>query len=91
MKTDKEREPRDIKERTFFFALNIVHLAQRLDEHSGVSRILGRQLLRSGTSIGANLEEAQEGQSHADFSSKYAIAIKEAREASHDLRLCRTS
>jgi len=61
MKTDKEREPRDIKERTFFFALNIVHLAQRLDEHSGVSRILGHQLLRSGTSIGANLEEAQAG------------------------------
>jgi four helix bundle protein len=82
-----EKEPRDIKERTFSFALDIVHLAQRLDECSGVSRVLGRQLLRSGTSIGANVEEAQAGQSHADFTSKYAIAPKEARETIYWLRL----
>jgi four helix bundle protein len=87
MADDKERGPRDIKERTFSFALDIVRLAQRLDEHSGVSRVLARQLLRSGTSIGANVEEAQAGQSRADFSSKYAIALKEARETVYRLRL----
>jgi four helix bundle protein len=88
---DKEKQPRDIKERTFSFALDIVHLAQRLDECSGVCRVLGRQLLRSGTSIGANVEEAQAGQSHADFSSKYAIALKEARETIYWLRLLKES
>jgi len=48
---------------------------------------LSRQLLRSGTSIGANVEEAQAGQSRADFISKYAIALKEARETVYWLRL----
>jgi four helix bundle protein len=84
---DKEKMPRDIKERTFSFALDIVRLAQRLDECPGVSRALGRQLLRSRTSIGANVEEAQAEQSRADFSSKYAIALKEARETVYWLRL----
>ena len=56
MADDKERGPRDIKERTFSFALDIVHMAQRLDECPGVSRALGRQLFRSGTSIGANVD-----------------------------------
>ncbi|MCH9054444.1 four helix bundle protein [Synechococcus sp. PCC 6716] len=41
---------------------------------------MGKQLIRSGTSIGVNLEEAQAGQSRADFISKNAIALKEARE-----------
>ena len=44
-------------------------------------------LLRSGTSIGANVEEAQAGQSRADFISKYSIALKEARETIYWLRL----
>ena len=87
MVADKEKVPRDIKERTFSFALDVVHLAQRLDERSGVSRALGRQLLRSGTSVGANVEEAQAGQSHADFSSKYAIALKETPETTYWLWL----
>ncbi len=46
-----------------------------------------KQLLRSGTSIGANVEEAQAGQSRADFLSKYNIALKEARETNYWLRL----
>ena len=44
-------------------------------------------MLRSGTSIGANVEEAQAGQSRADFLSKYSIALKEARETHYWLRL----
>jgi four helix bundle protein len=47
--------------------------------------------LRSGTSIGANIEEAQAGQSKADFVSKMTIALKEARETSYWLRLIRES
>jgi len=52
---------------------------------------LGRQLFRSGTSIGANVEEAQAGQSRADFISKYSIALKEARETIYWLRLLNAS
>ncbi len=78
---------RDLPERTFKFAARIVRLCQALDERPGVARTLGRQLLRSGTSIGANVEEGQGGQSRADFVSKYSIAAKEARETHYWLRL----
>ena len=56
-----------------------------------MSRTLAKQLLRAGTSVGANLEEAQGGQSKADFISKNAIALKEARETAYWLRLLVTS
>ncbi|MCK6469154.1 MAG: four helix bundle protein [Candidatus Brocadia sinica] len=83
--------PRDIKERTFEFALEVVRLCRKLNERPGVSRTLGKQLLRSGTSIGANIEEAQAGQSRADFINKYAIALKEARETIYWIRLLHES
>jgi four helix bundle protein len=82
-----EERKRDILERTFRFSVRIVKLCQVLDEQPGVGRTLSRQLLRSGTSIGANAEEAQAGQSRADFVSKYSIACKEARETHYWLRL----
>ena len=78
---------KDIRERTFDFAVRIVKLCQHLDEKPGVGRTLGKQLLRAGTSIGANIEEAQAGQSKPDFISKNAIALKEARETLYWLRL----
>ena len=84
---DSRAKYRDIKERTFEFAVEIVKGCRLLDEKPGVNRTLGRQLLRSGTSIGANVEEAQAGQSRADFISKYSIALKEARETIYWLRL----
>lgn len=79
--------PRDIKERTFIFGLNVIRLCHDLHRSPGPSRVLARQLLRSGTSVGANVEEAQAGQSKADFSCKMAIALKEARETIYWLRL----
>ena len=82
---------KDICDRTFNFAIRIVKLCQRLDAQAGVGRTLGRQLLRSGTSIGANIEEAQAGQSKADFINKCAIALKEARETLYWLRLLAAS
>ncbi len=78
---------RDLCERTFAFATRIVCLCCELDKRPGVSRTLCRQLLRSGTSIGANVEESQAGQSRADFVSKLCIACKEARETQYWLRL----
>ncbi|MFO7958837.1 MAG: four helix bundle protein [Candidatus Brocadiia bacterium] len=71
-RSDSSGPPRDICRRTFQFALDIVHLCRGLSEERGPARTLGRQLLRSGTSIGANVEEAQAGQSRADFVPGYA-------------------
>ena len=77
----------EIQERAFEFAIRIVKLCQYLDEKPGVKRTLSNQLLRSGTSVGANIEEAQAGQSRADFLSKMSIASKEARETLYWLKL----
>jgi four helix bundle protein len=77
----------DIPDRTFQFAQRIVKLCMTMDAKPGVSRTLANQLLRSGTSIGANVEEGQASQSEADFVSKYSIACKEARETCYWLRL----
>jgi four helix bundle protein len=77
----------DLTERSFNFACQIVSLCQQLDQSPGVSRTLSNQLLRSATSIGANIEEGQGSQSKADFISKYFIACKEARETHYWLRL----
>lgn len=81
----------DIVGRTFDFSVRIINLCQVLDEKPGVSRILAGQVLRSGTSIGANVEEAQASQSQADFTSKLSIACKEARETHYWLRLISTT
>jgi four helix bundle protein len=87
----KAPKPQDIVERTFQFALRIVKLCQHLDERPGVGRTISHQLLKAGTSIGANVEEARAGQSKADFTSKNSIALKEARETRYWLRLAAAS
>jgi len=81
------KKKRDLCERTFQFALIIVNLCQVLSKKPGVEQILAKQLLRSGTSVGANIEEGQAAQSKPDFVSKYSIARKEARETKYWLRL----
>jgi four helix bundle protein len=78
---------RDIQERAFSFACRVVKLYQFLTKQKGAAEVLGRQVLRSGTSVGANLEEAAAGQSKADFISKCNLALKEARETHYWLRL----
>jgi len=81
----------DIRDRTFQFAVRIVRLCQYLEKDTKVSRILINQLMDSGTSIGANLEEASAGQSSKDFVHKNNISLKEARETRYWLRLLPTS
>ena len=83
----KQSNPQNIQLRTFHFACRIIRLHQYLHTCGGTQRDLSRQVLRSGTSIGANLEEADAGQSRADFISKCGIALKEARETHFWLRL----
>jgi len=85
--SSKNDPPFELCERTFAFALRIVALCEAMDEKPGVRWALSKQLLRSGTSVGANVEEAQGGQSRADFISKYSIARKELRETNSWLRL----
>jgi len=80
-------KPYDIQERTFLFATCIVDFCRPLLTGHPVLRELSRQLLKSGTSIGANLEEADAGQSKPDFRSKIAISRKEAFESRFWLRL----
>ncbi len=81
-------KPFDLCERTFQFALGVVKLCQGVDrQYSQAAWTLSKQLLRSATSVGANVEEAQGSQSRADFVSKYSITRKEARETGYWLRL----
>jgi len=82
-----DNTPQEIGERAFDFAVRVIKLCQVLDEKPGVSRTLSNQLLRSATSVGANLEESKGGQSRADFLSKVSIALKESRETLYWLRL----
>ena len=82
---------KEIVKRTYKFAIRIVKLCQVLDDMPGVSRIMSKQLLRSGTSIGANVEEGQAGQTKQDFIYKMTISLKEARETKYWLRLLRDS
>jgi len=83
---DAVRRKPSIVERTLSFSLSIVRLCRELEKDS-IGRILGRQLLRAGTSIGANVHEAQGGQSKADFIAKMSVTHKEALETAYWLRL----
>lgn len=76
-----------ITDRTKLFAIRIIKACCFLDEKSGIHRTLSKQLLRSGTSIGANVREAQSAQSDKDFIHKLEIALKEARETQYWLEI----
>ena len=75
-----------IQTKTFAFAIRIVN-ANKFLKNEKREFILSTQMVRSGTSIGANVEEGIGAQSKADFISKFSIAYKEARETSYWLRL----
>ena len=80
--------PRDICERTLDYALRAVDLFDHLqNSQNRAGWIIGNQYLRAATSIGANMEEAQGGESRSDFAHKCAIALKEVRESLFWLRL----
>jgi len=80
-----DQEP-DIRTRTFEFSVEVIELYKFL-QFEKKEYVLGKQLLRSGTSIGANVEEATAAQSKKDFIAKMSIALKEARETNYWLRL----
>ena len=85
-----DAKPEDIKNRTFRFALQIISIAEKLP-NTVAARIMGKQLIRSGTSIGANVEEATAAHSKADFIYRMNVALREARETLYWLRLLEAS
>lgn len=78
-----------IVQKSYEFALKIIRLYQQLAEKK--EYVLSKQILRSGTSIGANIHEAVSGESKKDFIHKLGIAVKEARETSYWLSLLKDS
>ncbi len=78
-----------IQTKSFQFSLRIIELFRKLQTER--EYIISKQLIRSGTSIGANVEEAIAGQSKKDFLSKLSISLKEARETYYWLRLLKES
>ena len=75
-----------IKEKSYSFSIRIINLFKYLNKNQK-ENIIARQILRCGTSIGANIEEAIGGSSKKDFINKLSIAYKEARETHYWLRL----
>jgi len=84
--TMKQEDKNIIKDKSFKFALRMVKLRQYLNKEKKEYSIAD-QVLRSGTSIGANVSEAEYAQSRADFISKMSIALKEANETRYWLKL----
>ena len=78
-----------IREKSFDFALKIIDLYKQMTNKK--EYVLSKQILRSGTSIGANVEEASAAQSKKDFINKMAISSKEARETKYWLQLIQES
>ncbi len=80
------RKDNVVQEKSYRFSLRVVRLFQHLTAEKK-EFVLSKQVLKSGTSIGANIEEAIGGQSRRDFFAKMCIAYKEARETHYWLRL----
>ena len=86
MKETREAPP-DIYDRTLDFSVRIIRLSRELQMAGRICRNLATQVFKSGTSIGANLEEGRSAESRADFTHKYGIALREARETLYWLKL----
>ncbi len=86
MENQKENKILDL---TFQFALDIIEFSKELENQ--LKFVITRQLLKSGTSIGVNVREAQSAESKADFIHKIKIATKEVEETEYWLQLCKFS
>jgi four helix bundle protein len=86
MRDDRENL---IVKMTFEYALKIVEFAEILEKHK--KYVVANQILKSGTSIGANVKEAQNAESNSDFIHKMKIAAKEVDETEYWLQLCKLS
>lgn len=89
-KSTKTKSAAELRERLYAFALRVVELVKSLSKN-WIACELGRQLLKSGTSVAANYEEACAAFSKGDFTYKISTSLKEARESNYWLRLIRDS
>jgi four helix bundle protein len=80
-------KPQDLKPRTKSFALRVIRMYSKLLKNDAVAQVLGKQVLRSGTSVGANYCEASRGRSKAEFISKIGDCLKEIEETGYWLEL----
>ena len=81
-----QKEQRDLQERTKRFALSVIQTFSRLPKNTE-AQVLGKQLLRSGTSVGANYREAYRGRSKAEFIAKCGDSLRELEETAYWLEL----
>src|SRR5215831_20882723 len=81
------KQPDDLKLRTKEFALRVIRMYSELSKSNTVAQVLGPQVLRSGTSVGANYREASRGRSKAEFISKIGDSLKEIEETEYWLEL----
>lgn len=79
--------PQDLKPRTKAFALRVIRMYSALPKNEVVAQVMGKQVLRSGTSVGANYREASRGRSKAEFISKIGDCLKEIEETEYWLEL----
>ena len=80
-------QPQELKPRTKEFALRVIRMYCKLPQRNEVAQVLGKQVLRSGTSVGANYREACRGGSKAEFISKIGDSLKEIEETEYWLEL----
>lgn len=87
----QKNEKSDLKTRAYFYSLDIIKLLDSLDKKDFIVQVLSKQLLRSATSIGANIIEAQAGSTKKDFSNFFSHALKSSNETKFWLGLLRDS
>jgi four helix bundle protein len=85
------RKPYDLRERLFLFALSIIRVVQFLHTRGPIARELSYQILKAGTSAGANYEEADDGSSDRDALAKKRITLRELKETRWRLRVVRAA
>ena len=82
-----DEKPQDLKPRPKAFALRVIRMYSKLPKNDTVAQVLGKQVLRSGTSVGANYREASRGRSKSEFISKIGDCLKEIEETEYWLEL----
>lgn len=91
MQNNTEEPKRDLKKRAYLYAIRIIKFMDTLNMHDRSTDIIAKQLLRSATSIGANIIEAQAGNTKRDFTNFFSYALKSANESKFWLGLLRDS
>ena len=91
MQNNSEKPKVELKKRAYFYALDVIKFIDALNQKDASTSIISKQLLRSATSIGANIIEAQAGSTKKDFANFFAYALKSANESRFWLGLLRDS